>query len=127
MSDQKMSSEERIVYLEMQMAELTGKTPATPRPKAIPDFDYKKDHGVDHFNEVAPETIVSGLNEGAKRLIPNRVILLPTKENPHHKQGEFFECDSKLAEEFIKKGFATHVRTKAKHDKIEAVKTKAKK
>ena len=118
MAKEETSAEDRIAYLEMQLAEVLGKTPGKPKVKARPDFDYKKEHGVDLMDEVPlPASLVNPKNPDAKMLIPAKVILMPTKENPFHTQGEEFECDAALAETHIRRGFATHVRTMDEHAK----------
>lgn len=125
--DKKISAEDRITMLEMQLEELSGRSGRLPKPKANPEFSYKEDHGVEHFVETPIDSNMQGVASGAKQLIPAKVILLPTKENPFHKQGEEFECDSRLAEEHIRRGFAKHVRTKEEHEKLVADQAKDKK
>lgn len=113
------STEDKVAMLEMQLAELSGKAIGKPKVKANPDFSYKE-KGVEHFNEEPITSGMQGVGATAKQLIPNKVILLPTKENPFHEQGKEFECDSKLAETHIQRGFAVHVRTKEEDDKLKS-------
>lgn len=116
---------DEVEYLKMQLAELTGKSVGLPKVKPVPDFSYAEEHDVEHFIPTAIDSNMQGVSSSAKQLIPNRVILKPTKENPHHEQGKEFECDSRLAEDHIRRGFAVHVRTKEEDDKLKSDKLKA--
>lgn len=112
--------QDKFDFLEMKFDELSGKHGGKPKVKANPKFNYKDEHGIDYMKEVEIKSNMSNVKEGAKQLIPNKVILLPTKENPFHEQGVEFECDAALAETHIRRGFATHVRTKEENDKLNA-------
>lgn len=102
---------EKVEFLTMQLNELTGKHGGLPKPEPNEDFSYEKDHDLKHFREVDITTNMSGIKEGSKQLIPNKVLVMPTKHDRHHEQGKPYECDSRLAEVAIRRGFATHHKT----------------